>query len=125
MSTSIPIIDQNISSKYIEIRDFQRRITELQRANINLKMIIVDRENQMSRMMIDGHIDRDMINEFIQSAKQTDELNKIGKQLPCKHLPSIIGVSNTVLFLCSEMAKDITGIEQVVDCGHSLLMSSA
>ena len=57
--------------------------------------------------------------------KQTDELNKIGKQLPCKHLPSIIGVSNTVLFLCSEMAKDITGIEQVVDCGHSLLMSSA
>ena len=107
MSTSIPIIDQNISSKYIEIRDFQRRITELQRANINLKMIIVDRENQMSRMMIDGHIDRDMINEFIQSAKQTDELNS-----KIRNLSAEVEESQTTI---SELRQQIDNYKNTED----------
>ncbi|OHT14030.1 hypothetical protein TRFO_15688 [Tritrichomonas foetus] len=62
------------SFQYIEVRDFQRRISELQRANLNLKMIIIDRENQMSRAMVDGKIDKEIITEYIQTAKQTDEL---------------------------------------------------
>ncbi|OHT08119.1 3-oxoacyl-[acyl-carrier-protein] reductase, chloroplastic-like protein [Tritrichomonas foetus] len=53
---------------------------------------------------------------------QKEELEKQGKRLPCRHKTSIQGVANSILFLASDLAVDINGTEQVVDCGHSLML---
>lgn len=56
---------------------------------------------------------------------QKQELQKIAKNLPAKHITTTKGVSNTVLFLASDLANDITGIEQTVDCGQSLILGES
>ncbi|KAK8892169.1 hypothetical protein M9Y10_029392 [Tritrichomonas musculus] len=56
---------------------------------------------------------------------QSQELKKIGDKLPVNHLTTTQGVSNAVLFLASDLAKDITGIEQTVDCGQSLILGES
>lgn len=56
---------------------------------------------------------------------QKQDLEKIGKKLPIKHIATTQGVANTVLFLTSDLAADITGIEQTVDCGQSLILGES
>ncbi|KAH0786588.1 L-xylulose reductase-like [Histomonas meleagridis] len=61
------------------------------------------------------------VNSIASCLPSIDEIKDIGKSLPCGHAPSYQGAVNAIMFLSSDMAKDITGIEQVVDCGMSLL----
>lgn len=44
---------------------------------------------------------------------------------PLKRTVSLSGVANTVIFLASDMAMDMTGTETVVDCGACLLHGNA
>ena len=60
--------------------------------------------------------------EYDSKEKQDEQLHLLGKKLPRKHLTSLQGVANAILFLASDKAADITGSEQIVDCGQSLLM---
>lgn len=56
--------------------------------------------------------------------KQIEGLTAIGSKLPLRRIPTVQGIANTVLFLSSDLACDITGYEQVVDCGHLLMCGS-
>lgn len=56
---------------------------------------------------------------------QNQELQKIANNLPIKHIATTQGVANTVLFLASDLAADITGVEQTVDCGQSLILGES
>lgn len=76
MNLSSSVISQDDSVfDYLEIHDFQRRISELERANLNLKMSLIEHENRMSKIMIDGNVNQTIITEFIQNTKSFDDLN--------------------------------------------------
>jgi NAD(P)-dependent dehydrogenase (short-subunit alcohol dehydrogenase family) len=47
---------------------------------------------------------------------------KKAEQNPLGRLASVQGVANAVAFLCSDLARDITGTQMVVDCGATLYM---
>lgn len=49
--------------------------------------------------------------------ERDDELRRVRATLPDRRLPTAQGVANCVMFLASDLASDITGHEQVVDCG--------
>jgi enoyl-[acyl-carrier-protein] reductase (NADH) len=42
------------------------------------------------------------------------------REAPLGRIASVGGVANAALFLCSDLAADVTGTEVVVDCGASL-----
>jgi chromosome segregation ATPase len=62
-------------ARFHDLRDYQRRDSDLQRENLKLKMALINRENQFSRVLVDGNIDQKTIAEFIASAKQLDEVH--------------------------------------------------
>ena len=71
-----------------------------------------------------GFIDTPFQSPFFPDQEtQTKVLNSFGEKSPLKRIPSVQGISNLVLFLVSDLAKDITGQEHVVDCGFELVMS--
>ena len=74
-SSSSAIMQDDSPFDYLEIRDFQRRISELQKANLNLKMSLIEQENRMSKIMADGGVSLIVINEFIQNTKIVNDLN--------------------------------------------------
>lgn len=73
-----------------------------------------------------GTMDTDLHKEqFDTKEKRQEEMTLLGKKLPIKHLTTFQGVANTILFLSSNQSEDITGTEQTVDCGQSLLLGEA
>jgi len=52
---------------------------------------------------------------------QTQTLTELGKKGPLKRIATVEGIADIVLFYASDLARDITGQEQVVDCGASLM----
>lgn len=76
MNISSSVISQDDSPfDYLEIHDFQRRISELQKANLNLKMSLIEQENRMTKIMADGSVNQSVITEFIQNTKTFNDLN--------------------------------------------------
>jgi NAD(P)-dependent dehydrogenase (short-subunit alcohol dehydrogenase family) len=68
-----------------------------------------------------GLIDTRFQSKFFSSPEeQTKQLTAIGEKLPLGRIPSTQGITNAILFLASDLAADITGTEQVVDCGHAI-----
>lgn len=61
--------------QYAENREFQRRYSEIQKANLNLKMRNVELEKRISSILTDGHIDPKKISQFLDAGRQIDELN--------------------------------------------------
>lgn len=74
-SSSSVIIQDDGPFQYLEIRDFQSRLSELQRANLNLKMLLIEQENRMTQILIDGNVDQTVITEFIRNTRIIDDLN--------------------------------------------------
>ena len=73
-----------------------------------------------------GFIDTPFQNQFFGSPEeQTPKLAEIGRSMPLGRIPSKQGISNAILFLASDLAMDITGTEQVVDCGGLLKRGNA
>jgi hypothetical protein len=52
----------------------QRKISELERANLNLRMELAERERQFSRVLVDGKIDEKVISEFIARARSLGDV---------------------------------------------------
>ena len=73
-----------------------------------------------------GFIDTPFQNQFFGSPEErTAKLAEIGKAMPLGRIPSKQGISNAILFLASDLANDITGTEQIVDCGGMLKRGNA
>jgi NAD(P)-dependent dehydrogenase (short-subunit alcohol dehydrogenase family) len=68
-----------------------------------------------------GYIDTPFQNKFFPSEEeQTRQLNALGARAPLARIPSTQGIANVILFLASDLACDVTGTEQVIDCGYSI-----
>ena len=73
-----------------------------------------------------GFIDTPFQDQFFSSPEErTSKLAEIGKSMPLGRIPSKQGISNAILFLASDLANDITGTEQIVDCGGLLKRGNA
>jgi chromosome segregation ATPase len=79
-------------TRYHDLRDYQRRDSDLQRENLKLKMALINRENQFSRLLVDGNIDPKTIAEFITSAKQLDDVHAQIRELKAE----VQGANRTV-----------------------------
>ena len=72
-----------------------------------------------------GLMDTEFGNFHFESTQdRKDKLIQIGKQMPFGRINTVQGVSNAILFLASDESMDITGTEQIVDCGASLKKGS-
>lgn len=58
----------------LKINDFQRRISELQRSNLDLKMMIIEKENRISKIL-EGKVDQTTIDEYLKNTNNVDKLN--------------------------------------------------
>jgi NAD(P)-dependent dehydrogenase (short-subunit alcohol dehydrogenase family) len=68
-----------------------------------------------------GYIDTPFHNKFYSSEqKQTKQLSLIGARASLARIPTTEGIENAILFLASDLARDITGTEQIIDCGFSI-----
>jgi NAD(P)-dependent dehydrogenase (short-subunit alcohol dehydrogenase family) len=68
-----------------------------------------------------GFIDTPFQSKFFPSPEeQTKLLRAEGKKAALGRIPSTQGITNAILFLASDLASDITGTEQVVDCGFAI-----
>jgi NAD(P)-dependent dehydrogenase (short-subunit alcohol dehydrogenase family) len=68
-----------------------------------------------------GFIDTPFHSQFFPSPEeQTKALTALGSRAPLGRIPSKEGITNSILFLASDLAFDITGTEQIVDCGHAV-----
>ena len=68
-----------------------------------------------------GLVDTPFHDKIFESKEQKEEVFQKTKSMnPNGRIPSADGIANAVLFLSSNLAEDITGHEQIVDCGGML-----
>lgn len=108
-SSSSVIIQDDGPFQYLEIRDFQSRLSELQRANLNLKMLLIEQENRMTQILIDGNVDQTVITEFIRNTRIIDDLNSQVRNLTSEleEAKEKISESNTKLVNQKEVEREL------------------
>ena len=108
-SSSSVIIQDDGPLQYLEIRDFQSRLSELQRANLNLKMLLIEQENRMTQILIDGNVDQTVITEFIRNTRIIDDLNSQVRNLTSEleEAKEKISESNTKLVNQKEVEREL------------------
>ena len=56
-----------------DVREYQRRNSELQRAVTELKLQLVNRENQFSKALIDGHVDEQTVRQLLTATRNMED----------------------------------------------------
>lgn len=68
-----------------------------------------------------GIVETKMHDQYFENKEEIDEFfEKCKKEHPLGRIATCEGIANTAMFLCSDLACDITGSETVIDCGETL-----
>lgn len=75
-----------------DVREYQRRNSELQRAVTDLKLQLVNRENQFSKALIDGHVDEQTVRQLLTATRNTED-----RDAEIRHLKAELADANQKL----------------------------
>lgn len=68
-----------------------------------------------------GIVETKMHNQYFENKEEIEDFfEKCKKEHPLGRIATCEGIANAAMFLCSDLACDITGSEMVIDCGETL-----
>lgn len=68
-----------------------------------------------------GIVETKLHNQYFENKEElVNFFDKCKKEHPLGRIATCDGIANTAMFLCSDLACDITGSETVIDCGETL-----
>lgn len=99
------------------MREYQKRYSDIQRANLNLKVQNAELESRISSILVDGKVSTRLISQFIETGRQIDDLktqlnNKQYELDESKEMNIELGEQNNQLKVTiEEMKTQITNLQ--------------